>query len=595
MTLKGALPAGESRLIKRVIGPFRLRWLGVLALVALDTTLSTLGVGIVLPVFQALIDPGHGSPMLYKAIPILQDLTPDSRLMIVALATVGVFSLKAAVTVLTTISTHLFLQTLRFYWVARIGEYYLYGPQKTVSGKKPGELLNDWFNETLAAARFLQSTIAFYSSAMLVLALVVMCLIVDWAVMSVIAIIGALLSVVLRQAAFGGSEGLSKTKVTLNQSVSSSMIEDLTHIRDIKLLQAEATRLDGLNKSCRALARVFLKGAVLGEIPRVAGELFAVIVLMSFVAISVVALNKSLLEMLPLLAFFFITFFRLMTAASVATSARVKALNEFHSVFVVDKMLAHSCEREDGSEGEPMARMSSDLLLRDLHYAYDPTTPVLSGVTATIPNAKTTLLVGPSGAGKSTLLDLMMRLEKPQQGHIEALGRRASDYRLADWRSQFGYVSQDVALFTGDIRMNLRLADSTASDAEIERACRLAGAHDFIQALPSGYTTLVGDRGFTLSGGQRKRIAIARALIRKPAVLILDEATTSFEQSLEQTMLRALRIEMPDMTIIQVTHRLAAQEVVDWVIALDRGRVVFEGEWQYAQQRIARMLDNASV
>ena len=161
--------------------------------------------------------------------------------------------------------------------------------------------------------------------------------------------------------------------------------------------------------------------------------------------------------------------------------------------------------------------------------------------------------------------------------------------RLSDWRKQFGYVSQEAALFNGDILANLRLANPDASPAEIEHACRLAGAEDFIRDLPHGYATLVGDRGYSLSGGQRKRIAIARALIRKPSVLILDEATTSFEQSLEWSMLRALRAAMPDMTIIQVTHRLTMKEGADWVIALQGGKIIAEGDWISVQSRFSSL------
>ncbi|NJM31806.1 MAG: ATP-binding cassette domain-containing protein [Limnobacter sp.] len=241
-----------------------------------------------------------------------------------------------------------------------------------------------------------------------------------------------------------------------------------------------------------------------------------------------------------------------------AASARVKALNEVHSVAVIGDLLTHAGAREDLGEGQALSTLQGDLTLHNLHYAYDNDGPALAGVNATFPFGKTTLLAGPSGSGKSTLLDILLRLEEPQSGSIQAMGVAASDYRLADWRKQFGYVSQEAALFNGDIRMNLRLAHPTASDAEVEQACRLAGADSFIRELPNGYDTLVGDRGYSLSGGQRKRIAIARALIRKPAVLILDEATTSFEQSLEQSMLGILRSTMPHMTIVQVTHRLPA-------------------------------------
>lgn len=585
----------EWSLVRAVLGPFRRRGLVVVALVVLDTLFASLGVGMVFPIFQAMIDPAHDSPLLRDIVPVLGELTPESRLVGVALIAIVLFGLKAGITMLTTVSTNAFLQDVRFHWVARIGEYYLYGPYRRVSGRRPGELLNDWFNETLATTRFFQASITFLSSVMLVLALVAIGLFVDWQVMLTMVVTGGVIAALARHKLFGSSARLSKTKVTLNQTVTSSMVESLTHVRDLKLLQAEAPRLRGLDEVCQGLARIVLKGAVLAEIPRVAGEFLAVLALMVFVIVSVKVLNQPPADMLPLMAFFFIAFYRLVSAGSMAAAARVKALNELHSVAIIGQLLERSREREDTDEGLPLAEMQGDILVRDMRFSYEPEHPVLSGVSARFPQGKTILLVGPSGSGKSTLLDMLMRLEEPQEGNIEVMGQCASAYRLADWRHQFGYVSQEAALFNGDIRMNLRMAAPHASDADIVQACRLAGADDFIQSLPNGYDTLVGDRGYALSGGQRKRIAIARALIRKPAVLVLDEATTSFEQSLEQSMLGALRVAMPQMTIIQVTHRLTARDGVDWVIAMQGGRVVAEGEWARIQEHLASLFDNSST
>lgn len=592
MAQEDANVASGKAAIASVIGPFRRRGLGVLALVMLDTALASVGVGMVFPVFQVLINPGHDSPVLYQLIPALERLAPDLRLLLMAGATIVVFGLKAAIALLTTMSINAFLQALRFHWVARIGEYYLYGSQRRVAGKKSGELLNNWFNETLSATRFFQSYIAFLSSGALVAALLVVGLVVDWRVTLGITFAGGLIGLVARRRLFAGSARLSQTKVALNQAVTASMLEDLTHARDLKLLQAEAPRLQALDQTGKALARAVLKGAVFAEIPRVAGEFLAVMALMVFVVICVLVLNKPPAQMLPLLAFFFVAFYRLIGAASAAASSRVKALNELHSVTVVSGLLAKASEREDDGRGRPMDSLPGDIRLRGVQYSYDKEHAVLSAVTATFPNGRTTLLVGPSGSGKSTLLDLLMRLESPDVGDIEVGGRTAQEYRLADWRRQFGYVSQEAVLFNGSVRMNLRLADPAASDEQLELACRLAGADAFIRTLPSGYDTLVGDRGHSLSGGQRKRIAIARALIRKPTVLILDEATTSFEQSLERSMLQTIRDAMPGLTIVQVTHRLTAQDHVDWVIALRAGRVVSEGSWADVQPHLSPMFES---
>ena len=581
-------PVGaKTGLFWRGIGPYRRRAFFVLFLVVIDTGLASLGIGMVLPVFQALLDPEHKDGMLASIMPFLANLEPDLRLTILAGLTVTLFGAKAAISMLTTAVSNDFLQKLRFHWVARIGENYLQGPYRRLASRKQGVLLNDWFNETLSATRYYQSSLAFFSSSMLALALVVLGLLVNWQVTLGMLGAGLLLVLVARRYLFGSSTRLSRLKVRLNQEVSTSMVEDLAHARDLKLMQAETRRLDLLAAKCEELKSAVLRGALFAEVPRVAGEFLAVLALMTFVVAGVVIMDRPASNMLPMLAFFFVAFYRLVSAASVAMTSRVKALNELNSVEVVQHLVSQSEQGEELEAGLPIRQLETDIIFKDVGFSYDKSHAVLSSIRATIPRGKTTFLIGPSGSGKSTLLDLLLSLERPDYGSIEINDRAASIYCLSDWRRLFGYVSQEAALFNGYIRMNLTLAKPEAATEEIEAACRLAGADEFIRSLPDGYATLVGDRGYSLSGGQRKRVAIARALIRQPQVLILDEATTSFEQSLEQEMLRSLKLALPDLTIIQVTHRLQAAEQADWVIALENGHVVAEGGWQTVKASVA--------
>lgn len=572
------------------IGPYRRRAFLVLLLVLVDTGLASLGIGMVLPVFQALLDPEHKGGILETVIPILANMDPGPRLTLLAGLTVVLFGAKAGISLLTTAVSNNFLQVLRFYWVVQIGKNYLQGSYRRLASRKQGALLNDWFNETLSATRYYQSSLAFFSSGMLSLALIFLGLLVNWQVTLIVLGAGLLLVMVARRHLFGSSTRLSKLKVKLNQEVSTSMVEDLTHARDLKLMQAETRRLDQLASKCGELKSAVLRGAVFAEIPRVVGEFLAVLALMIFVVAGVVFMNRPAANMLPMLAFFFVAFYRLVSAGSTAMTSRVKALNELNSLEIVQHLVSQSAEGEKLDVGLLVGRLETDIVFKDVSFSYDKAHTVLSSIRATIPKGKTTLLLGPSGSGKSTLLDLLLSLERPDSGSIEVNGHTASTYCLSNWRRLFGYVSQEAALFNGEIRMNIALAKPDVTDEEIAAVCRLAGADGFIRALPDGYATMVGDRGYSLSGGQRKRIAIARALICNPEVLILDEATTSFEQSLEQEMLNSLRLAMPGLTIIQVTHRLQAAEQADWIIALENGRIVAEGGWLAVRGSVAPLV-----
>jgi len=558
----------------RVIGPFKKRLFLVLFLVILDTVLASLGIGMVLPVFQALIDPSQESALLKKILFFYDMHEPDSLITILAVMTIVLFFSKAAVSMLTTIVNNDFIQKLRFYWIARIGENYLQVPLLNITGQKQGDLLNDWFNETLSASRFYKSSLNYLSSLALAFALLVLGLIINWQAMVSMVGVGAIVVIIIRMLTYKRSAILSKEELRVNQALNTTMLEDLSNVRDLKLMTAESQRLQHIFNLSADLKSIFVRGAVLAEIPRVSGEFLAVFFLMGFVLISNDFIEIKHQDMLPMIAFFFIAFYRLVAVSSKAMTSRVRAMNELHSVYKIQKLLEQEQQKEKLNSGFPIGRIETDILFQDLSFQYELEKTALKVANAVIPKGKLTLLIGPSGSGKSTLLDLLMRLIEPSSGKILVNGRLASDFSLHDWRNCFGYVSQDASLFNGSINMNMLLAKPDASKVEIHYICGLVGADDFINNLPDGYNTNVGDRGYSLSGGQRKRIAIARALIREPSVLILDEATTSFEQKLEQELLTGLRTALPDLTIIQVTHRIHLTDSVDWIVIIENGHVI---------------------
>jgi ABC-type bacteriocin/lantibiotic exporter with double-glycine peptidase domain len=577
-------------LILKVIRPFRRQAVGVAALVVLDTVLTSLGVGVVLPVFQALLDPQHRSTVVTDMLPFLNGLDPSTRLVALTAGTVLLFLVKAIIAHLALVATHEFVQRLRFHWVARIGEHYLYGPHLKIVGRKQGDLLNDWFNETYAASRYVQAYSTLFASSILTLGLFVLGARVNWRGTLILFVAGVLLVALVRKRLFGNAAELSARKILTLQGITSSMLENVTSIREIKLMRAETVRLRHLEQQTQDLSSILVRGAVIADLPRIIGEFLAVFSIMLFIAVSALLMSAQPQAVVPLLAFVFVLFYRLFTAGSQWMSARTRALTDVHSAQMVHDLAAQTVEYEDREKGAPISAIDTDIVFDGVTFSYDAGRSALVGVDAVIPKGRLTFLLGPSGSGKSTMLDLLLRLTEPGAGRIVANGQSAETFNLSQWRRCFGYVSQDVSLFNGSIRMNLLLARPEATAAEIAEACRLAGAEAFIEALPQGYDTVVGDRGHTLSGGQRKRIAIARALINRPSVLILDEATSAFEQDLEREVLLSIRESMPGLTLIQVTHRPQAAGDGDWVIALASGRVVATGPSSKVRDRAALLL-----
>jgi subfamily B ATP-binding cassette protein MsbA len=201
----------------------------------------------------------------------------------------------------------------------------------------------------------------------------------------------------------------------------------------------------------------------------------------------------------------------------------------------------------------------------------------LSDVMAEIPAGRTTAVVGPSGAGKSTLLGLICRLADPTSGAVLVDGQDLRRFDVAGWRRRIAVVPQDVFLFNASIRENIAYGQPGATEAEIVAAAKAAFAHDFIAALPAGYDTQAGDRGLRFSGGQRQRLALARAILVAPDVLILDEATNALDGMAERLVQDALDQQAGRRTVIVVAHRLSSVERADHVILLDHGRVAATG------------------
>jgi ATP-binding cassette subfamily B protein len=210
-------------------------------------------------------------------------------------------------------------------------------------------------------------------------------------------------------------------------------------------------------------------------------------------------------------------------------------------------------------------------------FGYDPDRPVLHDVDLELEPGKVVALIGHTGSGKTTLASLIPRFYDVQAGRVLVDGHDVRELTLRSLRREIGVIAQDPFLFSATVRENLAFGRPDATDAEIERAARLAQAHDFVEALPQGYDTVIGERGITLSGGQRQRIAIARAIVVDPRILILDDATASVDATTEAKIREGLAEAMRGRTTLIIAHRLSTIALADEVVVLADGHVVARG------------------
>ncbi len=214
---------------------------------------------------------------------------------------------------------------------------------------------------------------------------------------------------------------------------------------------------------------------------------------------------------------------------------------------------------------------------RNVRFGYVPDKEVLHGITLAVPAKKLVALVGPSGAGKSTLLDLLARFHDPSDGAILLDGVNLKKIKLSDLRALFGIVPQETILFNETVRFNIAYGLENVPPAAVEEAARLANAVDFIEKLPNGYDTIVGDRGTRLSGGERQRLALARVILRNPQILILDEATSSLDSESERQVQEALAKLMQGRTTFVIAHRLSTVQQADLILVVEGGRIAEAG------------------
>ncbi len=286
--------------------------------------------------------------------------------------------------------------------------------------------------------------------------------------------------------------------------------------------------------------------------------------------------KASVGEIVSFMGFAMLLIGRLETAASFVSSLffKLPALEDFFNILDARSSVP---EKDDA---RTLWAPRGEVRFDDVSFAYpNGGGPVLSQMSFVAKPGSCVALVGHTGAGKSTAMAMLQRLWDPSEGRITVDGQDLRDVTLDSLRSNIGVVFQESLLFNRSIRDNLIVGHEEATDAEIERACRMADAHEFIIRQPHGYDTMIGERGTTLSGGQRQRLAIARALLKDPPILILDEATSALDAATEARVSRALKTLMAGRTTFIIAHRLSTVRDADEILVFDGGRIVEHGSF----------------
>lgn len=349
--------------------------------------------------------------------------------------------------------------------------------------------------------------------------------------------------------------------------------ETLTSISAVKAFVNESYEKLRYGQRTKAIKKIAMKTAVWR------GLFSSFIIIFMFGIIAFIIMQASQLMQnggLDPGDFFTFLLYTAMVAASfggLATqySAFQKGVGAIEEVLEILEMDSEPLEIRDQN-----LKLQGDIEFKDLYFHYKTRSDieVLSGINFNIVAGQSLAIVGPSGAGKSTLVSLLFRFYDPSAGSIKFDGKDAQDFDLATLRSQMAFVPQEIILFGGTIKENIGYGKIDASEEEIYQAAKKANALEFIEKFPEGFETFVGERGVQLSGGQKQRIAIARAILKDPAILILDEATSSLDTQGEKLVQEALDKVMVGRTSIVIAHRISTIKNADKILALENGKVV---------------------
>jgi ATP-binding cassette subfamily B protein/subfamily B ATP-binding cassette protein MsbA len=243
----------------------------------------------------------------------------------------------------------------------------------------------------------------------------------------------------------------------------------------------------------------------------------------------------------------------------------------------VFEVLAMESDKPDKPDACDAPRVVKEIRFEKVEFEYRDGQPVVRDFNVVVPGGSVVALVGRSGSGKTTVTDLVARFHDPTKGRLLVNGRDIRDFRLRSYRNLLAIVQQEVFLFDGSVRDNIAYGRRDATDAEIEDAARRANAHEFIVKLPGRYETYIGERGVKLSGGQCQRLAIARAIVAAPQILILDEATSNLDTESEQLIQASMAALLAGRTTFVIAHRLSTVRRADLILLMEDGRIIERG------------------
>jgi len=579
--VRGAQPSGTLAFSWRVaVKPYPREAATLLGLIIGGALLDVATVGLTVPLLDVLISPERGgsSPIVSALARLLKGCGISASMNAVLFALLAIASLffvvRGVCFLLTWYCTAAIAVKLRRTVKVALFERFLNARYEEMTRRSRGVILNDIDqpSESLAAVitQMSQFLTGIFNSALMAALLMYL----SWWVTLLIGLF-----------AFAGVEGWrlfadrrsaahGRTLYGLRSEQSKLQVDAIDGLKVVKAHGLEprmAKRQDALSV---AEWRPELQLVLFSFGPMLVNEVIAAVIVLGLGAATFLFPSVGL--RFSMLAAFLMGIRRIAPSLAIVSRASVELNRNKRKLEVMEDVLQRLPQEPRG--GRAVDRIET-IELREGTFAYAarPDHEVLRAVSATMARGAVTAVVGPTGSGKSTLANLLLGLYEPREGAVLINGVNLRELDLRAWRRKIGYVSQDIFVFNATIRDNIALGDETVPMSQVEWAARIAQLDGFIASLPDGYDTIVGDRGVRLSGGQCQRLAITRAILGRPEVLIFDEATSALDNLTERAVYEAISALHQDAIVIVIAHRLSTIKDADNILVLEAGRIVERG------------------
>ena len=428
-----------------------------------------------------------------------------------------------------------------------------------------GRAVNALLSETAKAANGLTGTCQLLASVVQVVIFAGMASLISWKA-TAIGLCASLLGTILLSGLVRLLRENQRERIITTSNMTARLVDGLSNMKTLKAMGVERRMTKLIARDIASIRRNAYFAIVLNEGINALQELIKLLALL----VAFFFLFAMGGEPLELILVVLLLFLRVMQSAN-AIQNKYKGLVSCEAPFEhVQGLIEDAKAEEEPIKGHEVPSLADSLRLENVSFAYEEER-ILNGINLAIPAGNLVCLAGPSGSGKTTLMDLVCGLVQPQEGEVIVDGVPLSEINLRRWRRRIGYVPQELILFHDTLFANVTLGDDRIPVADVEQALRAAEAWDFIERLPEGLETVVGERGIRFSGGQRQRISIARALVRRPLLLVLDEATANLDPATESELCKTFARLRGQVTILAATHQPALTLVADAVYRVHKG------------------------